>query len=66
MRQLPLAYQHHSDDNRPILKRTDAEAAKLRKRHAINKAVYVKVMVRNNILTELEAEQQYDSMWRRV
>ncbi len=65
MRQLPLAYQHHTDTERAKITRTPAERERLRKRHEVRKEVFVKVMVRDQILTELEAEQQYDSMWRR-
>lgn len=65
MRQLPIQRYIDAEQTRPKLQRTHAEIAVLRKRHAINKAVFVKVMVRDGILTEFEAEQQYDSQFRR-
>lgn len=55
----------HERTEAPKETRTWAQRDALQKRHAIRREVYVKVMVRDRLLTAFEAEQQYDSMWRR-
>lgn len=69
MRQLPIqaqAFQTRDiESTRPRVTRTRAEAAVLRKRHEVRKAVFVKTMVRDGLLTPLEAAQQYDDKFRR-
>ena len=67
MRYPPHALQLRTDTetSRPALRRTAAEVARLKKRHEVNKRVFVTVMVRRHLLTETEAAQQYDDQFRR-
>ena len=66
-RHYAAAYQrpHQADAERPKLKRTAAEVDVLKKRHETRKAVFVKAMVRERLLTEAEASRQYDDQFRR-
>ena len=63
----PHALQLRTDTetSRPGLRRTAAEVARLKKRHATRKQVFVTEMVRRHLLTATEAAQQYDDQFRR-
>ena len=55
-----LGLRTDTEVSRPTLKRTPAEILVLRKRHETRKQAYVTAMVRERLLTAVEADRQYD------